>query len=167
MTGVAEPESSYHQFAFPNELAPLQNPDLFNLLHNSNIEAKWPTENLATQNAGAGQYIGLMQVLTTDPDAWDWTVNTSDAVNLFSGTVSPNKIQLEVTYEDDVINGTGSGKTKIPGQVGLRSLTGYEHENMALVLYGGFVSGLCGSTPSQTCLNSQYYIPLLWHPKNQ
>jgi hypothetical protein len=84
MTGVAEHETNYHQFLTPAE----GNSDLFNNLYATSqdqIVAKWPNENSATQTVPWGEYIGLMQVPTTDPDAWDWTVNTTDGVNVFSG----------------------------------------------------------------------------------
>jgi hypothetical protein len=155
MTGVAERESSYHQFLYPNELVPGQNPDLFNLYANYQIDAFWPTENLKTQYVGPGQYIGLMQVATTNPDAWDWSVNTGDGVNLFNGTVSPNKIQFAITYEGDIINGV-KAKPRIPGHVGLQSLDGLERENMALVLYAGDVNL---QNPLSTILAQQYYVP--------
>jgi hypothetical protein len=168
MTGVAMRESSYHQFLYPGELPNGQNPDLFNLQHDFSIDAFWPNENIPNQYAGAGEYIGLMQVgPTTDSDAWDWTQNTTDAVNLFSGTTSPNKIQLAITYEGDIRNGaTYTVKNKkyySPGHVGLRTLKGFERENMALILYGGFLSS-CAQSDLACQLSLQYYAPICPSP---
>lgn len=99
-----------------------------------------------------------MQEPTTDPDAWDWTKNTTDGVNLFSGTVSPNKITLARNYGTAIIN--GDPKNAIDGYYGLNPPVGNQLENMALVLYGGDLVAACGITPSETCsLTSQYYIP--------
>jgi len=159
MTGVAMKESSYHQFLYPDELAAGQNPDLFNLLHDFSIDAYWPNES----PGNGGKYIGLMQIgPTTDSDAWDWTLNTTDGVNLFSGTPSPNKIQLAITYEGEIINGASyyinRKKYYSPGHVGLRALQGFERENMALVLYGGYLVN-CGSTDLACQLSIQYYTP--------
>lgn len=160
MTGVAEHESGYHQFLYPDEATANQNPDLFSLYKNFQIDAFWPTENLPTQYAGPGQYIGFMQVPTTDPDAWDWTTNTADAVNLFSGTVSPNKITLAGDYATDIINGAPKSKPPIDGYSGLNPPNGYQLENMALVLYGGYLVPPCGNQPSESCIvNYEYYIP--------
>ncbi len=160
MTGVAEHESSYHQFLYPDEMAPGQNPDLFSLQKNFQIDAFWPTENLKTQYAGPGQYIGLMQDPTTDRDAWDWTTNTSDAVNLFSGTVSPNKMTLAGNYASDIINGDSKSSPPIDGYWQLAPPVGQQLEDMALVLYGGYLESACGPNPSEQCkLDSEYYIP--------
>jgi len=158
MTGVAERESTYHQFLYSDELAPGQNPDLFSLYKNFTIDAFFPTENLQNNYAGPGQQIGLMQEPTTDPDAWDWTKNTTDGVNLFSGTVSPNKITLARNYATAIIN--GDPKNAIDGYDKLNPPVGNQLENMALVLYGGDLVATCGITPSETCsLTHQYYIP--------
>jgi hypothetical protein len=158
MTGVAMRESTYHQFLYPDELVANQNPDLFNLYKNYQIDAFWPTENLSAQYAGPGQYIGLMQEPTTDPDAWDWTSNTNDAVNLFSGTASQNKIGLATNYAADIVN--GDPRNNIDGYYKLNAPVGHQLENMALVLYGGYLDSACGTSPSESCsLNSQYYIP--------
>jgi hypothetical protein len=149
MTGVAMKESSYAQFYYPGQ-GVVPQPDLY-----PGVYGKWPQEG-----AGGGAYIGLMQIATTFPDAWDWTMNTSDAVNLFSGTVSPNKMQLAATYVTDIINGDPKAKPPINGYSGLGTQDGQQLENMALVLYGGWLVTSCGKTPSESCtLNSQYYIP--------
>ncbi len=155
MTGVAMKESSYRQFVTPAE----GNSDLFNLYAKTGIEAKWPDENVATSQVPRGAYLGLMQVQTatnqaTDPNAWDWTTNAGDAVNLFSGATSPNKITIAAGYENDIINGVKS--PKIPGHVGLVSLTGFQLENMALVLYAGDVPS---NESLATVLTQQYYMP--------
>ena len=146
MTGVAMHESTYTQFRFPLE----GNSDLFGLYGSLGIPAKWPYES---QQDG-GSHVGLMQVGTTNADAWNWLTNTADAVNLFSGTVSPNKMSIALTYENNIINGVKN--PKIAGHIGLRSLTSLERENMALVLYRG--AGL--STDLATRLTQQYYAPV-------
>jgi hypothetical protein len=164
MTGIAEVESTYTQFRTHLE----NNPDLYNLYATYGIAAKWPYES-----AGGGKYIGLMQILAaanqqSDPNAWKWadsnlaaTANANDAVNLFSGTPTPNKMTIvgpsSSGYEGEIINGVSS--QNIPGHVGLRSLTGLELENMALVLYGGWLTNLPCGPGLQCVLNSQYYIP--------
>jgi hypothetical protein len=146
MTGVAMHESSYHQFLRPSE----GDADLFNLYSTLGIAAKWPYES----QGNGGRYIGLMMVQTTNPDAWNWLTNTTDAINLFSGTVSPNKMSLAITYENYIINGVRN--PKIPGHIGLRSLTSVQRENNALVLYSGIgmVSDLA------TTLTRLYYAPV-------
>jgi len=155
MTGVAGAESSYHQFLTPAE----GNSDLFSLYANFAIPAKWPNENPATSTVPRGKFIGLMQVPTTDPDAWDWTVNTQDGVNVFSGG-SGDKVQTSVTYEGYIISGNRS--LGLPAHINgngsyLRSLHGGERENNALVLYGGY---LYSCKNKQPCIvNSLYYIP--------
>lgn len=151
-------ESTYRQFD-----APPNNPDLFALNADFSIAAKWPLESPTNPS---GQYIGLLQVATTDPDAWDWTSNTQDGVNLFSGS-SGNKVQTVVTDEGYIIHGYTNSKSKIslPAHINgdgsyLRALTGLERENNALILYGGWLVPPCGSSPSLTCtVNSLYYLP--------
>lgn len=157
-TGVAMKESTYRQFD-----APPNNPDLFALNADFSIAAKWPLESPTNPS---GQYIGLLQVATTDPDAWDWTSNTQDGVNLFSGS-SGNKVQTVVTDEGYIIHGYTNSKSKIslPAHINgdgsyLRTLAGLERENNALILYGGWLVPPCGSSPSLTCtVNSLYYLP--------
>lgn len=149
-TGVAMHESSYRQFA-----APPSDPDLFDLDANFSIAAKWPLESPTNPS---GQYIGLVQVPTTDPNAWDWTANTQSGVNIFSGG-SSDKVQGAVTYEGDIINGYKSKTTTLPAHINgdgsyLRNLTGLERENNALVLYSGN-----GCSSLSCTVNSLYYIP--------
>ena len=169
MTGVASKESSYQQFRTPEESFIPPEPDLFNLYANFQIPAKWPVENPTAycpdgRNA-RGCYIGLMQVgPTTDSDAWDWTSNTQDGVNLFSGGGSSDKVQTAVRFEGYIINGYTSSKPKVslPAHVNgdgsnLRTLTGRERENNALVLYGGAVSNCNGALACT--VNELYYAP--------
>ena len=54
-------------------------------------------------------------------------------------------------------------KPKIPGRVGLRALKGNERENMALVLYGGYVIS-CALTDLNCILGLQYYTPACTPP---
>lgn len=164
MTGVAMTESSYAQFETP-KVCPYH-PDLWNLYSDYGILAKWPEEPYVYNSAGVcvgtdgGTHIGLMQMATTFPDAWDWTTNALDAVNLFSGTVSPNKIQLAGTYATDIINGDPKATPPIDGYSGLPQPVGNQLENMALVLYGGWIVKACGMNPSESCRDSsEYYIP--------
>lgn len=105
MTGVAMHESSYRQFVTPIEGDP--DPDLFNLWLDYKIPAKWPDENVKTSEVPRGKYIGLMQVGDpfTDADAWDWTVNTQDAVNKFSGDSKSSDVQEAVNYEGYIAGG--------------------------------------------------------------
>ena len=75
MTGVAEKETSYRQFATPGDSP--ANSDLWNLDATYGILAKWPYENPMNQFAQRGDYIGLMQMATasnqlSDPNAWKW-----------------------------------------------------------------------------------------------
>jgi hypothetical protein len=104
----------------------------------------------------------------SDPNAWKWAdpspsaaANANDAVNLFSGSVNPNDIQMATTYETEIINGVPS--QNIPGYLNgngslMSQLNGFlPLENMALVLYGGYLT-TCGA--SMACkLSSQYYTP--------
>jgi hypothetical protein len=169
MTGIAMRESTYTQFRTPQEC----NFDLFKLDANFGVLAKWPYETeKANCVSDGGSHIGLMQIATaanqsSDPNAWKWAdpstaaaANANDAVNLFSGTVNPNDIQMATTYETEIINGVAS--QNIPGYLnGNGSLMGQLNgflplENMALVLYGGY---LIGCTDLQCYLTSQYYIP--------
>jgi hypothetical protein len=152
LTGVAWVESSYSQFRRPDE----GNANLYN-----GVNGKWPYESV-----GGGKYIGLMQRQTasnqaSDPNAWSWITNASDAVNLFSGTPSPNEIQLATNFESWIIggfNGTYNGvQQSVPGHVGLATLNGSGLENMALVLYNGDVN--LQQTSLSTTLQQQYYIP--------
>jgi hypothetical protein len=159
MTGVAMRESSYMQFVYPG--GPGNEPDLFDLEADYQIDALWPNES-----SGGGQYIGLMQILTStnqqsDPNAWKWAApdpvagaNANDAVNLFSGNVAPNKMIIASGYESDIINGVPSNH--IPGHWNLGSLTGLQLENMALVLYAGDIPG---NGTLGAILTQQYYIP--------
>ena len=169
MTGVAERETQYRQFTSPGDNP--ANSDLFKLSQSFGILAKWPTENVETQGSPRGKYIGLMQMLTaadqtTDPNAWKWAdpsptegANANDAVNLFSGTVSPNDITQANNYKDEIINGDPS--QSIDGYWGLGSqpFDGFYQENAALVLYGGYLT-VCAPSYAESCiLSSQYYIP--------
>ncbi len=157
MAQVAAKESSYAQFQTP-ALCNGQ-PDLWSLDATYGILAKWPEEpyvydsnNNCTGTEG-GSHIGLMQVMTdsdqsSDPNAWNWVTNAADGVGLFSGTppaeyaLKSNKMQTGSTYESDIIKQYPHGA--------LPTLTGYQLENMALVLYGPDAS----SDPTQ-----QYYEP--------
>lgn len=166
MTGVAMKESSYEQFRTPAESFNPPEPDLFNLKNNFQVSAKWPVESPPATcpdgSFGPGCYIGLLQVPTTDPDAWDWTTNTQDGVNLFSGGNS-DKVQAAVAYEGEIIN--GNKRPAEPAHINgdgsyLRALHGNERENDALVLYGGYLVPACGQNPTLACiLNSLYYVP--------
>lgn len=157
-TGVAMKESTYQQF-----VTPPSNSDLFGVYAEFGIAAKWPYENHANSYTPAGAYIGLLQVPTTDPNAWDWTSNTQTGINVFSGGNS-DKVQAAVTYEGYLINGYTNSKTKvsIPAHINgdgsyLRILHGNERENNALVLYAGDVSNCNGST---TCtVGDLYFVP--------
>jgi hypothetical protein len=64
MTGIAEMESIYQQFA---------NRSLYG------ISALWPYESLQD----GGSHVGLMQMPLSMSMAWDWLANTSGGVNLF------------------------------------------------------------------------------------
>lgn len=172
MTGIAERETNYRQFTSPEDNPP--NSDLWSLYVSSKMQiaAKWPDENVQTSKVQRGAYIGLMQRQTagnqqSDPNAWKWAdpdptapANANDAVNLFSGTVSPNEIQLATTYETDIINGVPS--LNIPGYLNgdgspLGQLNGFlPLENMALVLYAGDVNL---QQNLATILTEQYYTP--------
>ncbi len=156
MTGVAETESTYRQFDAP----PTNNPDLYGLYNDYQIAAKWPLESPTNPS---GQCIGLLQVPTTDPNAWDWTTNTLAGVNLFIGG-SSDKVQSAVRYETDIIQGYSSKKVTLPAHINgdgsyLQSLNGFDRENNALVLYGGWVAQSCPSLTLSCTLNSLYYIP--------
>lgn len=129
MAQVAEVESSYQQFVYS---------DLYFDLESYEFVAKWPNEC-----PGGGACIGLMQVgPTIASSAWSWIINAETGVNLFSGNPpsGSNKISLATRYGSQII-------ALYPE---LSPLSGYQIENMALVLYGG-----AGSQQ----LDDQYYIP--------
>jgi hypothetical protein len=159
MTGVAERESLYRQFTTFLE----SNADLFSTWASYQIPAKWPTQNPPNQYVKAGQQIGLMQVATTDPDAWDWTVNTTDGVNLFSngGKKNPDKVMQAVNYEGWIISGNSSYGIAAHANYDKKTFPGLDaahRENNALVFYGGYVMSCGGDT---TCVaGSLYYIPV-------
>ena len=90
----------------------------------------WPLESY-----DGGSHIGLMMVPVSKTDAWDWTANTQDGAKLFNG-----KLAIALTLEKKIIK----------NHPGLRSLTGIERENMALVLYGPYANA---------SLSKQYYVP--------
>lgn len=116
MTGIAERESTYQQFATTT---------LFG------ISALWPHESF-----DGGSHIGLMQMPTNQANAWDWTANTSNGVNLFNSKLaSAGRLATRI----------------IASHKGLRQLTGVELEHMAVVLYGPYASGN---------LSAQYYAPV-------
>lgn len=175
MTGVAMHESNYTQFRTPAEC----NFDLWSLDKSFGILAKWPYESeVSGPNnqcvSDGGTHIGLMQIATApnqtaDPNAWKWAdqtptaaANANDAVNLFSGTPTPNKMTIASSYENDIFSGVKT--PKIPAHVGMDStrtpLSGLQFENMALVLYRG--AGL-GPDLAST-LMELYYIPVCTPP---
>jgi hypothetical protein len=117
MTGIAVRESSYQQFTMSS---------LFT------VSALWPTESY-----DGGSHIGLMQMPTTQADAWDWTANTADATNFFVSAKLPLATKLMNAI--------------IATHPGLRPLTAAELEHMAVCLYGE------GARPK---LSQQYYAPI-------
>lgn len=101
LTGIADKESTYRQFASRSKY---------------DKQALWPVESY-----DGGSHIGLMQMPSTVPHAWDWLVNTQDAATLFR-----EKLRIAASLE----------RRTIQAHRGLRRLTAVESENMALVLYG-------------------------------
>lgn len=176
MTGIGMRETVYRQFVTPKENPP--NPDLWELNANYGIPAKWPTESAETQIQPRGANIGLMQVKAQGDvrgklRAWDWEVNTKDAIDLFSGTPTdkstgepdpnePNKISIAKTHIGWIINGKkgsdGAPAHKNASGPALEPLTDEALENMALVLYSGM--GQVGNPDTATTLRKQYYIPV-------
>ncbi len=160
---VAQHESSYAQFQTPKVCNGV--PDLWNLYKTYGILAKWPEEPYTSSGGvctgtNGGTNIGLMQVVTdpnqgSDPNAWNWVTNAADGVGLFSGTppaeygtvenhklYNPNKMQIAANYVSEIISEFPKGA--------LPPLTGYQMENMALLLYG--------PSPSNQP-DGQYYFP--------
>jgi hypothetical protein len=126
MTRISRHESSLQQFV-PMELF--------------GVSALWPNEShIVGPNGHAipdGSHIGLMQVPNTMQDAFDWTINTQDGVNLFFqklALASSNEIRIQATHP------------------GLPDLTPFQMENMALELYGDHPGG---RNPTL-----QYYAPI-------
>jgi len=117
MTGIAVRESSYRQFITRS---------LFS------VSALWPTES-----PDGGSHIGLMQMPTTQADAWDWTANTADGTHFFLSAKVPLAQHLTSLI--------------IKGHPGLRQLTAVELEHVAVCLYGA------GALPK---LSQQYYAPV-------
>lgn len=108
LTGIADKESTYRQFLSRSKY---------------DRQALWPNESY-----DGGSHIGLMQMPSTVPHAWDWQINTQDAENLFR-----EKLRIAAALERRIIR----------GHRGLRRLTDVESENMALTLYGpGAAAGL-------------------------
>jgi hypothetical protein len=117
LTGIANLESTYRQF-FQRKLY--------------GVSALWPNES----NQDGGSHVGLMQMPTSQADAWDWHANTSDAAALFSA-----KIAAAGRLANRIISNYPS----------LPALTGVQIENMALVLYWPYANA---------SLTMQYYVPL-------
>jgi len=163
MAQVAAKESSYAQFQTPALCN--MHPDLWSLDATYGILAKWPEEpynysNGTCTGTDGGSHIGLMQVMTdsnqtSDPNAWNWVTNAADGVGLFSGTppaeygtmvkhklINPNKMQTAASNETQIMSQYPAGA--------LPTLTGYQLENMALLLYGPDAS---------SDLAEQYYTP--------
>lgn len=108
LTGIADKESTYRQFVSRSKY---------------DRQALWPVESF-----DGGSHIGLMQMPSTVPHAWDWQINTQDAANLFR-----EKLRIAAALERRIIR----------AHRGLRRLTDVESENMALTLYGpGAAAGL-------------------------
>jgi hypothetical protein len=161
---VYESLGSYGQFLEPPQ--PPKNVDLYNLYANTNgaIAAKWPIESQKPGGlSDGGSHIGLIQTMTdpnqtVDPNAWNWSTNGSDGVNLFSGTPpseysdAENKIQHATDYENIMIQEYIPGS---PPSLKLPPLSGSNLENMALVLYGPAAS----NDPTR-----QYHIPVCLPP---
>lgn len=148
MTGIAMKESSYKQFLTPEE--PPYNPDLFSLWNNFTIAAKWPLEGQKNGQSDGGTHIGLMMFPTSDGDAWDWTINTNDGVNDSTYGFAGNDLPLANTLATWMIK--GNSKSNFPGHSPLAAPTGYQLENLALVLYGPYAHS--------TLWAEQYYIPV-------
>lgn len=142
---------------------------MFNSLYNNqHIPAKWPNENFANQNTPRGVYLGLMQVQAssnqqTDPNAWDWTANATDAVTKFSGGSNklPDDVQDVVRWEGYLINGSGTTVQSHVNSDGSKfaSLDAFQRENNALMEYGGYLSVHCPNLPLSCVVNYLYYIP--------
>lgn len=114
MTGIAQHESAYHQFASQNLLG---------------ATALWPHESY-----DGGSHIGLMMVPVSEALAWDWQQNTNDGVNSTDHGFLAAKLPLATTWVTRMIK--GSSTYNVPAHKNLGQLTGLQLENMALVLYG-------------------------------
>jgi hypothetical protein len=121
MTCIARHESSLQQFVQMT---------LFG------VGALWPNESHLSDGSPDGSHIGLMQMPNTMQDAFDWTINTQDGVNLFF-----EKLKIAAQMENQIQKAHPK----------LRNLTAYEMENMALELYG--------DSPGGRNPTKQYYIP--------
>jgi len=124
LTGIAYKESTYRQFFTKTKYGK---------------SAPWPNESY-----DGGSHVGLMQVATSGStisgsqgvsNAWDWQANTKFGEALFR-----EKLALALSRENAM-------RASRPS---LRALTGVERENMALLLYGPYSSGL---------ILRQYYVP--------
>lgn len=131
MAKLAKKESGIRQFCIAGMNCPSAQPDLYN------INEYWPEESF-----DGGSHIGIMMMPVTMKDAWDWTQNTMDGVNLYK-----NKVTIGINYERQIVQQWA--KTY---KVQLRNLTVTERETMGLVLYGPNAS---------TDLWRQYYYPKL------
>jgi hypothetical protein len=132
LTGIAQQESSYQQFGreAKTPVTIVVNQDCPGI-----SDARWPKES-----DDGGSHIGLMQVPTTNGDAWDWMQNTQTGRNIFV---------------NDKLAAARKNAARIQREhPGLRDLSPVELENMAVLLYGPFAPK--GSL--RVKLSKQYYI---------
>jgi hypothetical protein len=116
MVGVSKYESwNWHQFL------PVNDPTTYCYANNVNdfgINGSWPYQSCED----SGSHIGLMMVETAMVDAYDWTANTEDGVNLFVN----QKLDFARSYESYFMNLYPS----------LPALTPSQTERDGLVFYG-------------------------------
>jgi hypothetical protein len=146
LTGIASKEASYAQF----QRYPLFNQE--DLFHTSafGLNPKFPTESPAGKFP-IGAFIGLMQVPTTNPHAWNWDTNTRDGAREFD-----KKMVIAKGLWADSIKGVASKMVK--GHSGMVALSGSQNEDNALMLYGGFVVDY-GNSNEQKALDELYWVP--------
>ena len=134
LTGNAQRESSYQQFGRENKtpVTIVINQDCPGI-----SDARWPKES-----DDGGSHIGLMQVPTTNGDAWDWLKNTQTGWHMFVddklAAARRNEQRMREAANDD----------RLP------PLDDVQLENMAVLLYGPFAPK--GSL--RVKLRKQYYI---------
>ena len=116
LTGIAQHESSYQQFG---REAKTQGTIVVNQDCPGISDDRWPKES-----DDGGSHIGLMQVPTTNEDAWDWLQDTQSGWHIF--------------VNDKLAAARRNASRIRRHHPGLRPLNETELENMAVLLYGPF-----------------------------
>ncbi len=165
MEGVAGYESTYQQFAGPNQVLTFNfQPgetyyDIFpyTIFPIAPAGGWWPLEGKS-----AGSHIGLMQVgpplaFSGYQDAWDWTVNSTDGVvKVFAQYAHPAAVRFMNYARNGYVSKSSRAKTRIQKYDNLPPLTSSQLEDNALVFYNA--EGLLLNDPKAN-LFLLYWVP--------